>query len=107
MASQTKDPREAALAAALAEKPAFHAAVPRLAWPGADLTSSQLGPRIELSADEFGIVRPTGPDAVRLADALGLPVLRSANQASPTPPETEPETEPTPAAAAPADEEET
>jgi len=79
----TKKERAAALEAALAEESPFHAAVPRLASPGADLTSDVLGPRIELLADEFGIVRPASTDAVRLADALGLPVLRSARQEPP------------------------
>ena len=54
----------------------FHAAVPRLASANADLTSDMLGPRVELHADASGVVRPQTPDEVRLADALGLPVLR-------------------------------
>ena len=78
----TTSAREAALEAALAERSASHAAVPRLAEPNADLSSDVISPgrRIELLADEFGIVRPADPDAVRLADALRLPVLRSADQ---------------------------
>ncbi len=78
-----KASRAAALEAALAEELPFHAAVPRLAAPNADLTSDLLGPRVGLRADEFGIVRPSDPDEVRLADALGLAVLRSANQETP------------------------
>lgn len=106
----TKKDRAAALAAALVEQPSFHAAVPRLAAPNADLTSDLLGPRIELRADEFGIVRPSSPDAVRLADALGLAVLRSVKQDGPAEPvaeETSAELEPGEAAAEPVAEEET
>jgi hypothetical protein len=80
MATSKKAARAAAMEAALSEGLRFHAAAPRLAAPNADLTSDVLGTRIALHSDEFGIVRPTDSDAVRLADALGLPVLRSADQ---------------------------
>lgn len=81
----SKKDRAAAMKAALAEELPFAAAAPRVAAPNADLTSDVLGRRVELHADEFGIVRPADPDAVRLADALGLPILRSSDQAAAEP----------------------
>lgn len=80
MATSKKAARAAALEAALAEPLPFASGVPRLAAPGADLSSDALGRRVELLADEFGIVRPSDSEAVRLADALRLPVLRAADQ---------------------------
>lgn len=79
----SKKSRSAALEAALAEELPFPAAARRLAAPHTDLSSDLFGHRIELQADEFGIVRPADPDAVRLADSLGLAVLRSADQETP------------------------
>lgn len=100
----SKKSRTAALEAALSEELPFPAAARRLAAPDANLTSDVLGRRVELLADEFGIVRPADPDAVRLADALGLAVLRAADQAAPA---EETEVEPDEAAAEPVADEET
>lgn len=82
-----KNKRQAALEAALAEEPGFHAAAVRLTTPNAVITSEALGRPMTLRADEFGIVRPADPDEVRLADVLRLPVLRSADQEAPAAPE--------------------
>lgn len=62
-------------AAVPGEELPFHAAVPRLAEPGATLTSPGF-PDVVLIADSAGVVRPQTPDEVRLADVLKLPVIR-------------------------------
>jgi hypothetical protein len=51
----------------------FHAAVPRLGPPDADLWHP-VAPEVTAKVGPDGVFYPQTPDEVRLADALGLPV---------------------------------
>lgn len=52
---------------------AFHAAAPRRFDGG--MTTHADFPGVVLSPDDHGVIYPQSPDEVRLADALGLPVI--------------------------------
>jgi hypothetical protein len=79
MATRTKrkDPAAAALAEYAAAPAGAHALAPRRAQPGYSITSNLIGPEVSLSADGDGIVRISTSEQARLADALGLPIIKA------------------------------